>query len=329
MTIPDIAEKLAQTIKKITPRLEYFMPTVAMQIDPEQEALFWFVITGICYQTHKLKGRIGGKDLRGSDYMIISALRTLQDEPTFWQLDHLLALTSDELLGMFSDDGIPAHSTLDRVEERLALIHDMMQVLKEKYASRVMNIYNYAEGNVSGENGLLCRLSEFKAYSDPTQKKSNLLILYLNKRGLWRVADPESIQPPIDYHVMRVVLRLGIVKIDNPLLEEKIRKGIPVSAEEDAEIRQLVKSALYSLITKYGLDLFNLDSTLWMVGRNCCLKDSPVCQYEQCPRTGFCTIMEGLNYTCKLRCPFAEYCSGALNKDFRSLTETNFSSFYY
>ncbi|MCD6384379.1 hypothetical protein J7M23_01250 [Candidatus Sumerlaeota bacterium] len=324
-----IAERLAQTIGKMPPRLEYFIPTVTLELDAELEALFWFVITGICYQTHRLKGKIGNRELHGSDYMIGSALRTLQEAQNFWQPEHLLTLNPDELRSMFSDDGISAHSTLDRVEERLELIRDMMHLLKEKYNSRVMNIYNFAEGKVAGKSGVLSRLAEFKAYSDPTQKKSNLLVLYLNKRGIWRVADPESIQPPVDYHVMRVALRLGLVSIDDPCLNEKLRARRPVSAEEDATIRQHIQSALMNLVTKHRVDLFNLDSALWMVGRNCCLKDTPVCQYEQCTRAGVCTLVDALNYTCKLRCPFADYCSGAMDDEFRSLTETNFSSIYY
>ena len=81
-----IAERLAQTIGEMPPRLEYFIPTVTLELDAELEALFWFVITGICYQTHRLKGKIGNRELHGSDYMIGSALRTLQEAQNFWQL---------------------------------------------------------------------------------------------------------------------------------------------------------------------------------------------------------------------------------------------------
>ena len=126
--------------------------------------------------------------------------------------------------------------------------------------------------------GIVEVLKMFKAYEDPVGKKAFLLIKFLHRRGLIKVKDLYRFEIPVDNHLTRIALRLGIVKPDQDILD-LIEKDVEVSSDVDYEIRLSVRTA-WKIVSKLsGIDLMLLDDFLWTYGRTVCKYGLPDCNY--------------------------------------------------
>jgi hypothetical protein len=98
----------------------------------------------------------------------------------------------------------------------------------------------------------------------------------LERRGVFIINDPYNKEVPVDNHLVRIALRLGIVEVDRETLE-KIAAGIEFSWEEDVLLRLSAREAYKLVSMASGLDPFILDDFLWTFGRKCCTRERPVC----------------------------------------------------
>lgn len=295
----------------------------------ETAALFWLVATGICQQTRTLDGTIGGRRLRGSDYLFAALLQHLARHPDRWTPPALTTWTLTELQGAVSDDGNPPTSTLDRLAERLRLLRGIGKHIASEHADGPMSIWSGCDRRVET---LLGRLAAMEAYVDPVAKKSHLLLMFLHECGLWPLADPENLEIAIDYHVMRVALRTGIVEVEDPELRRRLTCQDPVTEAEDTAIRLAVREACRTILAGVPeLSRFRLDNLLWMIGRNCCFYEHPpVCtEPGACWKLKGCSYVAFLGYPCDLSCPLSGICRGATDEDHRALRETRFDTHYY
>src|SRR5690606_21218884 len=137
---------------------------------------------------------------RGSDYLYRRMYESMLVYPHCYTPSGLMNLTEEELARIVSDDGQPESTTLDRLEERVRLSRDLGKVLSKVYENDTEVLF--PKTPLSTEECLL-RLSRFEAYSDPLHKKSYLLLLHVLHTGEIELQDPERIQLPVDYHVMR------------------------------------------------------------------------------------------------------------------------------
>jgi hypothetical protein len=170
------------------------------------------------------------------------------------------------------------------------------------------------------------------AYTDPVRKKSHLLLMVLHERGLWPLADPENLETAIDYHIMRVALRFGIVEVTDPALRGVLVDQTPVGQDVDTAVRAAVGRACREAIRLTpGLTPFRLDNALWMIGRSCCFPGrAPVCTVPgRCDRSNTCSLIEILDSHCGLSCPLSGHCLGARDESHRSFHETRFDSHFY
>ncbi|MBN1477372.1 hypothetical protein JXA47_11515 [Candidatus Sumerlaeota bacterium] len=298
-------------------------------LTPDQETLLWLVSTAICQQTRTLEGTIAGHWLRGSDYLIAALGQHMARNPGLWTPEALRGWESRELCAATSDEGDAETSTLDRVEERLDLLRGVAAHLVDRWAGRAMAIHETSDARVAT---LLDRLAAIPAYTDPVRKKSHLLLMVLHERGLWPLADPENLETAIDYHIMRVALRFGIVEVVDPALRRTLVDQIPVSEAVDTAVRFAVRQACREVVRlSPGLTPFRLDNALWMIGRSCCFYDHPpVCTSPaQCQRSDICSLINILNAPCDLSCPLSSECRGAVDRSLRRLHETAFDSHFY
>ena len=111
--------------------------------------------------------------------------------------------------------------------------HDAAQVLLAFYDGDVMNLYEAGGRSLRGENGILARLAVCKAYSDPVEKNSFLFTMFAHKCGAWQVHDLAYLKVAIDYHIMRIALRSGMIQVQDAELAHRLKEREPVSAEED------------------------------------------------------------------------------------------------
>lgn len=319
-----------QTVRGVASRL------AKLQVDPgrllpapigeEKELLtnYWFFLVAMCQHTVSLQGTIDGHLWRGWDYLETACRRRLEE----FTARRLAVLTGRELQAMLSDDFDPEHSTLDRVEERLGQLHHCANLLLSDYAGDVNELHRRSGGRLAGEGGLMEALARFEPYADPIKKKSFVFLMMVSASGLWDLKDPQALRVPVDYHVMRVALRSGMVRVTDPQLARMLKKREPASERVDLLVRSRVEEACDLLVKASGRSVFEVDMVLWHVGRNCCFySHEPYC--GRCPPEERCSLPEALGYDCRGACLLDGSCVGSRDEDNRAYWETNVYTTYY
>jgi len=184
-----ICEKLGQRLRDVQVLPQKFVQTAWTEEERQREANFRFYLVAICQHTKSLQGIIEGEWYRGWDYLERACRRAIAEDPVYFSAENMSRITGQELRRILSDDLDPAHSTLDRVEERVTQLRDCGQHLAAQYDGDVMNLYRQAGGYLHGERGILELMSEFQAYSDPIQKKSLLYLMFVSQAGIWEIKD--------------------------------------------------------------------------------------------------------------------------------------------
>jgi hypothetical protein len=322
--------RLAKRLDTVVVRPEEFVATAETEEAKGREANLWFFLVAVCQATRTLQGHIDGHWVRGWDYMVHAARKAMRAEPDYFTASHLIHATEDTLRTIFSDEGIPQNSTLDRINERLAQWHDASRILLQRYAGDVMNLYHAAGHRLRGQDGIMARLAEFQAYADPVEKKSFLFIMFAQRSGAWQVEDLENLRVAIDYHIMRIALRSGMVLVQDPDLQQRIKARQAVTAEQDNQIREAVREACDLLVRGSQRSVFDVDNILWMMGRNCCFYDyDPICGAHPCWRQGQCTFIRSIDYACPNLCLFDGVCLGSRDEAYRSYWETTIYTQFY
>jgi hypothetical protein len=140
--------------------------------------------------------------------------------------------------------------TTSRAEERARLWRDLASGLIDGYQGDAQRLLDATDGRLRGAGGLIARLAEFEAYSDPLEKKSFLFAKIAARRGWIEVRDPDGWEVCSDNVLMRLALRAGLVD--------------PGDAES---VRADTRAALKALAVEADVAPPLLDDLLWERGR--------------------------------------------------------------
>ncbi|MCS6845823.1 MAG: queuosine salvage family protein [Caldilineales bacterium] len=320
-------QAIAQRLRQQTIRADEYLFVPATREEARREANYWTFVVAICQHTKSLAGTIDGRWCRGWDYLV-RATRRVVDEVA--SAEAMAAINADRLRAILSDDFDPAHSTVDRVEERLRQLHEVAATLLEQYEGEAMNLYHQAGGRIAGPDGIIARLRAIPAFQDPLNKKAQLLVGHLDAAGVWPLDDPENLKVCMDYHAMRVALRTGIVEITDPGLRIALKQKAPVTDEINHRVRQVVSDACDRVIALSGVSVYEFDKWIWHLGRSCCFYDhEPICGPRTCHKMDICTYIKAVDYRCLGKCSLDGACKGSRDDDYRALWETNVYTEYY
>lgn len=232
-----------------------------------------------------LYGVVGGKKVKGSDLLLKTARKTLAKDILMFIPDKLAALSPEKFASIFSDDSGPI--PFPDFEERFKITKSYAKWFKEHNTSPGKIVYDTNKEKYPLENFLLVT-SKIPGYDkDRLQKKNLLLAMVLANRPekLLKVGDNERWQAPIDYHLMRVSLRLGLLDLDERQVSENIqRRWVKNSVEKD--IRSKTRAATEMLIKKSGKTMPEIDSILWRARGYCPEMEEPDC--TKCIFTDVC-----------------------------------------
>lgn len=232
-----------------------------------------------------LYGVVADKRVKGSDLLWKTARKTLSKDILAFVPDKLAALNSEKFASIFSDDSGPI--LFPDFEERFKITRDYAKWFKEHHTSPGKIVYDTNKGKYPLKE-FLSITSKIPGYDqDKLQKKNLLLAMVLANRPekFLNVADKEKWQPVIDYHLMRVSLRLGLVDLDDGQVAENIqRRWVQGGTEKD--IRGKTKLAINALIKKSGKSMPEMDSILWMARKYCPEMEEPDC--SKCIFTDVC-----------------------------------------
>jgi len=161
-------------------------------------------------------------------------------------------------------------------------------------------------------------LRPFRAFNDPVAKKAYLLAKLLTKSGFLEKANLKDLCIPVDNHVTRVSLRLGLIKPGlNP-------RQVP-RLELDVKLRLEARDAWSHVVRKAGLDPIALDDLLWTTGRTLCKREGALCTTDAArPRE----LLEVAPWNWR-RCPLEEVCRGYRSPIARGLKEPFVETWWY
>lgn len=266
-----------------TPKGELVLDTMFPPIGHEHALDFFFFAClyqyGFWYGSERgylepMVGNIAEKRLKGSDLLWTLFKRELDGNPDFFRPEHLANLSPGELTRVLTDDEGTQWPDFD---ERLKLARRYGRWLLEHGATPRSIV---ADANETGEplHRFLLIMETGPFGDDDLMKKQLLLAMALANRPerFLVVTDPGKWFPIVDYHLMRVALRLGLVELDTDEANRNEARRW-VSPEEEAGIRKAAWSAVRGLIQESGLPMAAVDETLWMARKYCPEMEQPNC----------------------------------------------------
>lgn len=249
--------------------------------EPIDRVLAYFIV--MVAMDHRLsrpgkpyEASINGRVYRGADLLYYLGARRFEEDPEFFTPERLAFITKSDVIDWLS---IGSASPPDP-ELRAELLNDIGVKSIKLFDGEFTKILKISDSFITRKSGygLKDLLKVFKAYQDPVEKKSYLLIKFLVYRELFKPLDVDNLNIAVDNHLTRVAIRLGLIELEESLAR-KISSGVEVSQDEDAVIRMCVREA-YKILSKLsGVDVFLIDDALWVFGRSVCTRDNPKC-YE-------------------------------------------------
>lgn len=247
--------------------------------EPPSSTLMYFMV--MVAMDHRIsrpgkiyKAVVDGEEYKGADLLYRLGMKMYESNPYFFSPENLSKINEKDVMSWLSvGDAAPPDP-----KTRAILLKDLGTKIMHMFNGDPEEVIRGCGGYLRKEDGLglLDILRIFKAYSDPVEKKSMLLVKFLSYRGLLNVIDVENIRVPVDNHLTRIAIRLGLVTLEE-YLEDKVRREEEVTYDEDIIIRYSVREAYRHLSYYANLNTFHLDDFLWNFGRTTCLRDSPQC----------------------------------------------------
>jgi hypothetical protein len=289
-----VARLVKESYSEVVKGLDEFVDTrfyPPRSEEPEMVLRYFFFMVAIDHRTSKLgpfEGYVDGEFFHGADMLYrLGKLRYDQD-PDFFSPERMSRITPEDVEEWLT---APSGMTIWDPSVRAELLRDAGRKLLRLFGGSVSKLLNASGGRIRGftSAGLSNFFKVFKAYSDPVEKKLFLFIKFTTRRGLLEVVDEHNIETPVDNHLTRIALRLGIVRTKKELLQ-KILSKVEFTEQEDIEIRMAVRRA-YKLVSHIsGIRPDYLDDYLWSFGRKYCTREKPACEsIGRCPLSEACT----------------------------------------
>ncbi len=324
-----LSEKIGRLVEKLTIRKDFFDRPFLMNDFPiEQKLSLIFNAVAICHQTRNLHSQ--KKNLFGWDYIEdVFVNMALADS-------HLLnprfvaqmgsADLQNELRGAFSDTGKASDSTLDTVDERARLYKDINQMVVDKFEGSFFNLLDKSKHKLINHNsGFYELLAESEAFADPQRKKSSFLFKLLYDAELFYAEDEASFVPIVDYHMQRVLLRLGCVEVLDKSLNLSLQNRLPL--DSDLPVRQACSDAFRIIAETSGMKIWAMNDVFWPLGRSCC-NEITLCSDHKCSKKP-CTFEQMIKLENHVQCFFSDACQAYHLGRPKNYYEPNVTTHYY
>jgi hypothetical protein len=222
---------------------------------------------------------IGGVERKGSDYLWSAITRRLERDAEFCSPERQANLSQEELLEVFrADDGQDPMPALDlHLEQARQYGRDMVALQLTPQA-----VIDRALASAQPFQTFLVILDKIGGYKeDPLRKKSALLALGLNDRPerFFPLQDDERTTPIMDYHIMRLCLRTGLVDVADGDLKAKLTGRQVVSPADEWAVRYPAYLVYDLLLSLSGKSPGALNGLLFSTARQRCPEmTEPQCQ---------------------------------------------------
>ena len=298
---------------------------------PELKARAIFYSVAICHQTYNLRDE--DRNLFGWDFI----------EDRFYHLMHTadsslkpgyfsnlsIFETENFLQNLFSVTCIRDNCTLDRLNERSRFLKETDSFFENLFNGSTISFINSTDGhllNNKNDYDWYNTLSKLEAFSDPHKKKISFLVKLLTDAGLLVINSYDDFIPIMDYHMQRVLLRLGCIEImDKNLYKSLVSQELTMN---DSEIRETCIEAIRIISTESDKRVDQMNDIIWPFGRSCC-NIKPVCRYGECEKHP-CSLSKIITEVePKHKCILNEICYGFKDDIYFNLWQPNIITHYY
>ncbi len=272
--------------------LDYFFAATLQQFG------FWTAAAG--RYSRPYIAPIDGHRLKGSDYLWAAYRRWLEDDPEGLTPEGQRRLEAASLAHRLRPDASGSSSReadgrselpageLPAGELRLRQARAYGRDLDELGWSpaQIVERANSRRRPLSAFLGRLDRVAGYK--EDPLRKKSVLLALILRQRpeGFLRFGDGESVPPVVDYHVQRGCLRMGLVRVEDTALRQRLIDRKLLGGEDEWAVRAACFKAMTALQRASGRSMGAVDWFFFQSRRRCPEMTEPACR--RCPVDAVC-----------------------------------------
>ncbi len=222
------------------------------------------------------------------DFLCNNVIPKIRNSTDNFSLDKLTEIKNENIKSYF--DGYNKPHKID-ANRRTNMLIDLGKEISELYSNDFF--YDLIDSPILlGNYGFLTKINSLSVFGDdPLHKKSNLLAQLLIRANLLNVDDEEKIEPAIDYHVIRVYLRTGRIKILSEELVNKFINRSNLTQEEITNLRKQIRDAMVVFCKQYNKSMAKLCFVDWIIGREYCHYDNPFCSNntKKCPVCNMCT----------------------------------------
>lgn len=221
-----------------------------------------------------------GKRVKGSDALWRTLIRALNQAGAVLNPHIHSGLTEGELTELLfvHDEGpLPLPDPMTRLDLTRAYGHwFLMNKRKGLTPSSIVEAANREAKPLAAFLEAVSWIPGFDA--DPFHKKARLLALALMNRpeAFLKPSPDEQLGPIVDYHLMRVALRLGLVYVDDRNAQ-RLEKRIWCRPVVEEKIRTAVHEALIRVQELSGVSSAALDFAMWSARKYCPEMTEPEC----------------------------------------------------
>lgn len=277
-------------------------------LELELQASYFLFMCSIDHRTGaRFRGVVEGEELRGSELLWRLGRLKLDEDPRFFTARSMAKVTAAEVASWLTVRW-PRPAVVKGPGLRALLLRDAARWLIKLYGGYVTNLLERANDSCAR---LVELLRPFKAFNDPVAKKPFLLVKFLERRGIMRVADPENLEVPVDNHLTRIALRTGLIEAPG----EALRPDLGL----DVRLRMAVRVGFKRVCVEAGVKPTVLDDVLWSLGREVCTRRAARCEAK--------ATIHGLG---EVRgCPLRGACRGYVEAELRRLREPQVATWWY
>lgn len=235
-----------------------------------------------------LYAEVNKRRLKGSDFLWNHSMQLRRKEPDFFKPENLSVLSRDNFYQWLS----PEHGFQDLYTRwKMTLGYASYCVSGLMCPEMVLGVSNRSSNKLRSFMELSSKLPGYNG--DLFFKKNLLLAMILSNRPeKFLDIDQEEKWPPlIDYHLMRVSLRLGLIKVsgsDYFVLSNRLW----ANNELEEGVRQAVYDAVSKVIELSGKPMNEIDFLLWNARKYCPEMEEPEC--SKCVFDPVCAKRTGL-----------------------------------
>ncbi len=322
------SEKIGETLKSYHIRSSFFdRPFLSLNASRETKLRMYFYAAGICHQTRSLIDK--SRNLAGWEYLEDVFLKLALEDSIFLHPEYLVSISTKGIIKqlqiLFSFDGQPENCTLDRLEERARMLKEMAVLLNDKYGNNAVKLMDETDGLLyNNGKGFYESLGKLEAYCDPQKKKITFFLKLATDAKTIEIKDKQNIIPIMDYHMQRVLLRMGCVETDKETRKKLINKD---TFSSDTDIREACIESIKVIAETSGHGILSMNDFFWPLGRSCC-NESPLCYSNSCSKNP-CTFFTMIELSEHKNCIFEKTCKGSQNENYRLIWEPMVETHFY